>query len=141
MIKTSDLIQKELVKTLIFSTVSKNREVSAPVIIDGRQYIKLGTLQAVTFIGNVYKVRNIKTEMYEYWLFVGMSKQNPTDINCNKQLATEIAAEHALCDPFMIMQVGKSFGQYTFNDMMSAYVQDMDLEFVKTSQEIKNSKE
>ena len=139
MIKNSDLINKELVKSLIFSTASKNREVSTSVIMDGRQYIKIGTLQAVTIIGNVYKVLNTKTNMYEYWLFAGMAKQNPTDINCNKQLATEIAADRALCDPFMIMQVGKSFGQYTFNDMMSAYIQDMDLEFVKTAQEIKNN--
>lgn len=138
MIKNSDLIEKELVKTLSYTTITKNRDASADVIIDGRNYLKFGVLQAVTIVGNVYKVWNTKTKMNEYWLFAGLAKQNPVDLNCDKQIANETAMKYALMDPFMIMQVGKSFGQHSFSDMMAIYVDDLDLEFIKTSQELKN---
>lgn len=130
---------KELVKTLLYTTASQNREAYCNEVINGRTYIKTGTLQAVTVVGNVYKIYNSENEMTEYWMFCGISKQNPRDINCNKKVAVEAAQSHALFDPDMIIKVSKSFGENSFRDMMRAYINDMDLEFIKTADEIKLS--
>lgn len=130
---------KELVKTLSYTTASQNREAYSNVVINGRNYIKTGTLQAVTVVCNIYKIYNSDTKLTEYWAHFGMSKQHPTDIMVNKELGYENANKNALENPFCIMQVNKSFGEITFRDMMRSYINDMDLEFVKTSEEIKIS--
>lgn len=135
----NDFKNKELVKTLSYTTASQNREAYSNEVINGRNYIKTGTLQAVTVVCNVYKIFNSETKLTEYWAHVGMSKQHPTDIMVNKQLGYEIANMNALENPFCIMQVNKHFGENTFRDMMRAYINDMDLEYVKTAEEIKLS--
>lgn len=135
---TNDFLSKELVKTLSYTTASQNREAYANVVINGRNYVKLGTLQAVTVVCNVYKLYNSQTNMTEYWAHFGISKQHPTDINVNKELGYEIAQFNAMNNPFCIMQVNKQFGEITFRDLMRTYINDMDLEFIKTAEEIKN---
>ena len=47
---------KELVNTFSYTTATQDREVYADVSINGRRYRKYGTLQAVAFVGNLYKV-------------------------------------------------------------------------------------
>lgn len=131
---------KELVKTLSYTTASQNREAYSNEVINGRNYIKTGTLQAVTVVCNIYKIYNSDSKMTEYWAHMGMSKQHPTDIMVNKEIGYEIANKNALNNPFCIMQVNKRFGEITFRDMMRSYIHDMDLEFIKTAEEIKLSK-
>ena len=133
-----DFLNKELVKTLSYTTASQNREAYSNVVINGRNYVKLGTLQAVTVVCNVYKLYNSQTNMVEYWAHMGMSKQHPTDINVNKELGYEVANYNAMNNPFWVMQVNKQFGEITFRDLMRTYINDMDLEFIKTAEEIKN---
>ena len=130
----------ELVKTLSYTTASQNREAYSNEVINGRNYIKTGTLQAVTVVCNIYKIYNSDSKMTEYWAHMGMSKQHPTDIMVNKEIGYEIANKNALNNPFCIMQVNKRFGEITFRDMMRSYIHDMDLEFIKTAEEIKLSK-
>ena len=139
MIKSQNLLSKEIVKTLVYTTASQDRLVYTPVSINGRTYLKTGELQVVSFVGNVYKVYNNETNMYEYWLHVGMSKQHPCDSKIDKKEGFEKAQENAFMNPFMIMQVNKRFGDITWRKIISAYVADMDLEFVMTKQEILNS--
>ena len=50
----------------------------------------------------------------------------------------ENTQEKAFMDPMMVLQVNKQFGEITWRRMMDAYVSDMDLEFVKTTQEIQS---
>ena len=139
MIKSENLLDKELVKSLVYSNRNEVREWCTETVINGRKYLKYGTLQVVTIIGNIFKVANEETGRDEYWLFAGMAKQHPTDIVNDKNLATELAANRAYTDPFMIMQVGKNFGEISFRDMMRTYVSDLDLEFVKTKEEIEKN--
>lgn len=128
---------KELVKTLSYTTASQNREAYSNEVINGRNYIKTGTLQAVTVVCNIYKIYNSESNMTEYWAHMGLSKQHPTDIMVNKELGYEVANRNALDNPFCVIQVNKSFGEYTFRDMIRPYIDDMDLEYVKTAEEIK----
>ena len=131
-----NLVSKELVKTLVYTTANQDRSAYAWVNIDGRDYIKTGELQVVSFVGNVYKIFNSSKNTAEYWLYVGMSKQHPCDSKINKEEGYELAQEKAYMDPMMVLQVNKQFGEITWRRMMDAYVSDMDLEFVKTTQEI-----
>ena len=133
----SDFLNKELVKTLSYTTASQNREAYSNEVINGRNYIKTGTLQAVTVVCNIYKIYNSESNMTEYWAHMGLSKQHPTDIMVNKELGYEVANNNALNNPFCIIQVNKSFGEHTFRDMIRPYIDDMDLEYVKTTEEIK----
>ena len=134
-----NLVSKELVKTLSYTNFSEDREVYAEVIIDGRTYYKLGTLQGVTIVGFMYKVFNSELDKNEYYLYCGLSKQHPCDSKINKEIGYEHAATNAQMNPFLIMKVEKTFGNNTFRPMMKAYVDDMDLEFIKTTQEIAKS--
>lgn len=136
MIKSTDLLDKEIVKTLVYTTASQDRFVYAPVSINGRTYMKTGELQVVSFVGNVYKVFNSETNLTEYWLHVGLSKQHPCDSKINKKEGFEKAQENAFMNPIMIIQVNKRFGDITWRRMIDAYVADMDLEFVMTKEEI-----
>lgn len=126
-----NFLGKELVKTFSYTTATQDREAYANVVINGRQYTKYGTLQAVTFVGNLYRVDN------KYVLFVGMSKQHPCDTKVNKRLGWEIAAANALDNPFMIIEVNSKFDKFMFNDFVEGYMDNMmDLQFVKTREEI-----
>ena len=130
-----DFVSKELVKTLAYTTASQNRDAYAEVVINGRKYIKTGTLQVVTVVCNVWKVFNKETNLYEYQALFGLSKQHPDDANVDKKLAYETANMNSFTRPFIQMQVNKCFGENTFRDIIRAYIADMDLEFIKTRDE------
>ena len=136
MIKPIDLLGKEIVKTLVYTTANQNRSVYTPVSINGRTYMKTGELQVVSFVGNIYKIFNSETNNAEYWLHVGVSKQHPCDSKVDKKEGYEKAQENAFVNPIMVIQVNKKFGTITWRKMIDAYVADMDLEFVMTKQEI-----
>lgn len=131
----NDFLGKELVKTLSYSTAGQERLAYSNVVINGRKYIKMGTLQAVTVVCNIYKLYNSNNGMVEYWAHFGLSKQHPDDIMVNKELGYEVAQYNAMNNPFCILKVNKQFGEHTFRDMIRPYIDDMDLEFVKTSEE------
>ena len=139
MVNKNDFLEKQLVKTLSYTTATQNRDVYTNVVINGRNYLKAGTLQAVTVVCNIYKIYNTKNNMYEYWAHFGMSKQHPCDSKLNKQVGYEIAQENALLNPFCVLQVNKQFGENTFRDMIRPYIDDMDLEMLKTKEEIELS--
>jgi hypothetical protein len=66
--KKFDYLNKEEVNTLFYSTISSDRLNSKIVCIDGRWYEKYGTEQVVTFIGKVYKLKNLETNISEYMM-------------------------------------------------------------------------
>ena len=136
-----NFLDKELVKTMSYSNVTEDRMTFKRVVFKGREYFKFGTLQVVTIVGNVYKIFNEDSGQYDYLLVCGLSKQHPNDRNIDKNIALEIANDYSLNDPFMVMKVNKQFGRYTFRDMMKNYVNDMDLEFIKTTAEIEDNDE
>ena len=101
----SNFLSKELVNTFAYTTATQDRDVCTDVSINGRRYRKYGTLQAVAFVGNLYKV-GVPGEGYlkddgpvqnrndKYVLVIGMSKQHPYDTKVNKDLGYEIATEN-----------------------------------------------
>lgn len=134
-----NFLSKELVNTYAYTTATKDRDVCTYVSINGRRYAKFGTLQAVTFVGNLYKVNNEKKnreDFDKYALMIGMSKQHPCDTKVNKQEGYEVAALRAIDDPILIMNVEGKFDKYRFNNIVEQYLGNMKLEFIKTRAEI-----
>lgn len=134
--KNFDFETKELVETLAYTTTTQNRRACTDVVIDGRKYTKHGTLQSVTIVGNIYK-----DAFDNKIIMVGVSRQHPNDLKCNKELSYEVAQAHALFNPDMIINyVPDNITIFNFQQMMSWYVDMMDLKFIRTSEEIKNLK-
>ena len=140
---------KGLVNTFAYTTATQDRDVYTDVSINGRRYRKYGTLQAVTFVGNLYKVGcsgegywpkedgPIQTSKNEkYVLVVGMSKQHPYDTKVNKELGYEIAQTNSLDNPCMVIEVQGKFAKRRFVDLVEYYLSTMKLEFIKTREEI-----
>ncbi len=144
---SKDFLFKERVNTFGYTTATQDREAYTDVSINGRRYTKYGTLQAVTFVGNLYKT-NVKGEGYlkndgkpeikneKYLLVIGMSKQHPYDTKVNKETGYEVAAENAINNPIIMIEVQGKFNYYRFRDIVEMYLDTMNLEFIKTKQEI-----
>ena len=143
----NNFLFKEKVNTFVYTTATQNRDVYTDVSINGRRYRKYGTLQAVAFVGNLYKV-GVPGEGYlkddgpvqnrndKYVLVIGMSKQHPYDTKVNKDLGYEIATENMLTDPIMMIEVQGKFNYYRFKNIVENYLNTMKLEFIKTKAEI-----
>lgn len=131
-----NILTKEILKTYSYTTSNGNRESSALVRINGRDYIKFGTLQAVTLVGDLCEVYDADVKRNKTVLFVGVARQHPRDIKIDKELAYETAHLNALFNPQMIIEVGENFTQYNFREFAKNYVDTLKLQFVKTVQEI-----
>lgn len=136
----NDFLFKELVNTFAYTTASQNRDVYTYVRINGRTYAKYGTLQAVTFVGNLYEIKNNNSDgdynPSKYILMIGMSKQHPNDVKVDKNLGYEIAQNNAQQDPIIIMEVQGKFNKRRFVYLVEHYLDTMKLEFIKTKEEI-----
>ena len=144
-----DFLFKELVNTFVYTTATQNRDVCTDVSINGRRYTKYGTLQAVTFVGNLYKT-GVKGEGYlkkdgapvkniikdNYVLIIGMSKQHPCDTKVNKEIGYEIATTNALTNPIIVIEINGRFNYSRFRNIVEDYLNTIKLEFIKTKQEI-----
>ena len=148
----NNFLFKELVNTFDYTTATQNREVYTDVSINGRRYRKYGTLQAVTFVGNLYKV-GVPSEGYlnlngekvslkpvknqeKQLLVIGMSKQHPYDTKINKEVGYELATEKMLTDPCIVIEVQEKFTYRRFKNIVENYLNTMKLEFIKTKGEI-----
>lgn len=131
-----NILTKEIIQTYSYTTSNGNREGSALVRINGRDYVKFGTLQAVTLVGDLCEVYDADVKRLKKVLFVGVSRQHPRDIKIDKELAYETAHLNALLNPQMVIEVGEAFTQYNFREFAKNYVDTLKLEFVKTVQEI-----
>lgn len=130
-----DFETKELVKTFGYTTITQDREAYSEVMIDGRKYTKWGTLQAITIVGNLYEDMNGNKI-----LMCGVAKQHPCDSRVDKQIAYETAMEKAMMNPDIIINtVPEHLTKYNFNRMMEWYIDGLELQFVKTRQEIENA--
>lgn len=149
----NNFLFKELVNTFDYTTATQNREVYTDVSINGRHYRKYGTLQAVAFVGNLYKVGvpgkgylNLKQgenvslkpvkNQEKQLLVIGMSKQHPYDTKINKEVGYELATEKMLTDPCIVIEVQGKFTYRRFKNIVENYLNTMKLEFIKTKGEI-----
>ena len=131
-----NILTKEIIKTYSYTTANGNREATKLVKMNGRDYAKFGILQAVTLVGDLCEVYDADVKRLKKVLFVGVSRQHPRDIKIDKELAYETAHLNALFNPQMIIEVGDAFTQYNFREFAKNYVDTLDLQFVKTVQEI-----
>ena len=130
--KKFDVNSKEFVDALSYTTITQDRDTCTWVRINGRKYLKYGTLQAVTFVGNIYKDVNGNKAM-----FVGMTKQHPCDSKCDKNLAYEEAQLKAITNPdFVFYTLPEHLNMFNFRRMMQWFMDGMDLKMVKTKDEI-----
>lgn len=125
-------VSKEFVKSFSWTSLTENREVLKPVVIDGRKYYKTGREQAVTFVGNLYKIDG---QMSKYVLYVGMAKQHPDEHNVLVPDGIDIAAENAYTNPILVMEVFKDFDYNAFSEMMTTYWEYMPLDMLRTKEE------
>jgi len=133
--KKFDFLTKTLVNSFSYTTITKDRDAYSDVNIDGRQYTKYGTLQAVTVVGNLYEDHNGNRI-----LMCGVSKQHPCDTKCDKQIAYEVATLRAMSNPDIVINtVPEYVNKFNFAQMVSWYVDAMKLDFIKTRQEIEKS--
>ena len=131
-----NILTKEILKTYSYTTSNGNREGSMFVKMNGRDYVKFGTFQAVTLVGDLCEVYDADVKRDRTVLFVGVARLHPRDIKIDKELAYETAHLNALFNPQMIIEVGEAFTQYNFREFAKNYVDTLKLEFVKTTQEI-----
>jgi len=130
--KKFDYLTKELVNSFSFTTITKDREACADVMINGRTYTKWGKLQAVTMVGNVWRDTFGNTVMH-----VGIARQNPKDTLINKQISYEVAQDRSMNNPDIVINlVPEYLNEFNFGQMMSWYCDAMKLQFVKTKEEI-----
>lgn len=95
-------------------------------------YRKHGTYQSVTAIGNVYE-----DDSDRMCMCIGITKQNPSDRICDKDIAIENAMENALIKPsIVIYDIPEHFDEESFNALIDLYVNNMKLSFIKTNAEI-----
>ena len=131
-----DYLSKEVEKVYSFSTISEDRFGAKLVKVNGRDYTKYGTYQAVTLVGILYNVFDPSVSHYKKMLHVGVAKQNPRDLVVSKNIAYEVAHENALINPQCVMGVGDNWRKQNFTEFARNYVSAMDLQFVKTAQEL-----
>lgn len=129
-----DFSTKELVGT--YSYVSKNREEVKSVIINGRSYLKFGTVTATTVVALQYKVYNPSVEHSEYITLMGVAHQNPGDITLNTELGYEIATENAMISPVATFKFDSKCSKDTIESIMRSYVKELPIRFIKTKAEI-----
>lgn len=127
-----DFLTKTIVDSFSYTTSTQNRDSYTTVNINGREYVKYGTLQAVTIIGNLYE------DCYNNRILIcGISKQHPYDTKVDKEMGYEIAMEKAMDDPDIVLyNVPEYMDNFSFRQMVAPYIDSMKLEFIKTRQEI-----
>ena len=131
-----DYLSKEVEKVYSFSTIAEERYGAKLVKVNGRDYTKYGTYQAVTLVGILYNVYDPSVSRNKKMLHVGVAKQNPRDLVVSKDIAYEVAHERALMEPQCVMEVGDNWRKCHFTEFARNYVNSMELQFVKTAQEL-----
>ena len=131
-----DYLSKEVEKVYSFSTIADERYGAKMVKVNGRDYTKYGTYQAVTLVGILYNVYDPSVSRNKKILHVGVAKQNPRDLVVSKDIAYEVAHEKALMEPQCVMEVGDNWRKCHFTEFARNYVNSMELQFVKTAQEL-----
>lgn len=124
--------KKELKGSFEYSTIDYDRHGIIEVPYNGRIYDKHGVFQAVTAVGNVWE-----DEDGNLALLIGVTKQNPQDRICDKDIAIENAMINAFVSPsIVIYDIPFYFNDESFQNLMDLYVDDMRLDFIKTRTEM-----
>lgn len=130
-----EIISKEIISVCGYSNVKSNRESTKAVIINGRSYLKHGTMAATTMVAVQYKV-NSPSFNNKYIVAFGIAKQNPGDVFVDEQIGYEIAMENALINPVMVSSFVNKVDDDFMKIIMMSYISTLPIVFVKTKEEL-----
>ena len=135
-----DFLTKNLVRTFDWNDLGKNRSISEEVCINGRKYLKTGVATATTVVGNLYLVYDRSVKHNKYVLLVGIARQHPNDLHIKRNEGIEIANLKSLDTPVMQIEFDHEVTWDEFKQLAEWYVEYQTPRFLKTSEEIKQSR-
>ena len=135
-----DFLNKNLVRTFNWDDLCQNRSISEEVFINGREYLKTGVATATTIVGNLYLVYDQSVKHNKYVLLVGIARQHPNDLQVKRNEGIEIANLKSLDTPVMQIEFDHEVTWEEFVELAEWYVEHQTPRFLKTSEEIKQSR-
>ena len=135
-----DFLTKELVGVYSYTNMNEDRNDVKRVVIKGRTWLKTGTATATTVVSLLYRTYNPSVKHNEYIVLMGVARQNPGDINLDKNLGYEIAMENALMSPVATIKFESDIlSEEVIYDFMKKYVESLPVRFIKTRAELGDS--
>lgn len=131
-----DFLTKELVDTIHYSDVKKDRYHTRKIVINGRPYVKIGNRTATSVIVLLYKVFNPSVEHSEYLALMGVARQNPKDINITVEEGYEVAYENALISPVATVKYINKPSKIDILNLIDVYYNTLPQEFEYTQKEL-----
>ena len=135
-----DFLTKNLVRTFDWNDLNQNRSIFGEVCINGRKYLKTGVATATTVVGNLYLVYDRSVKHNKYVLLVGIARQHPNDLHIKRNEGIEIANLKSLDTPVMQIEFDHEVTWDEFEELAEWYVEHQTPRFLKTSEEIKQSR-
>lgn len=131
-----DMSTKEHIRTYYFDNFNTNRNAQRKSVIKGRTVIELGTRQATTYVGNLYRVFDYSVKSFKYLLLVGVANQNPIyGVPVDKEDVEIEAAINALVNPIMEYIVEEPFDDDYFMDLCIVMNEITPVKFIYTAEE------
>lgn len=131
-----DFLTKELVDTIHYSNVKKDRYYTKRIVINGRPYVKIGNRTATSVIVLLYKAFNPSIKHSEYLALMGVARQNPKDINITVEEGYEVAYENALISPVATVKYINKPSKVDILNLIDAYCNTLPQEFEHTQKEL-----
>lgn len=134
---------KKLVDEFVVTDINCDRSCEKETMNeDGRRIVSLGTYCASTFVGKLFKMNGPSVNpLKRYLLLIGLSRQNPSDIRQNKELAIEMAAENAMVDPIMTIWLPEHISGTRFKYFVEPYLNSLPMKLILTSKQAKKKVE
>lgn len=135
-----DFLTKKLIRTFDWNDLGYDRSISEEVCINGRKYLKTGVSTSTTVVGNLYLVYDQSVKRDKYVLLVGIARQHPNDLQVTRNEGIEIANLKSLDTPVMQIEFDHAVTWDEFKELAEWYVLYQTPRFLKTSEEIKQSR-
>ena len=135
-----DFLNKKLIRTFDWNDLGYDRSISEEVCINGRKYLKTGVSTSTTVVGNLYLVYDQSVKRNKYVLLVGIARQHPNDLQVTRNEGIEVANLKSLDTPVMQIEFDHAVTWDEFKELAEWYVLYQTPRFLKTSEEIKQSR-
>ena len=135
-----DFLTKKLIRTFDWNDLGYDRSISEEVCINGRKYLKTGVSTSTTVVGNLYLVYDQSVKRDKYVLLVGIARQHPNDLQVKRNEGIEIANLKSLDTPVMQIEFDHEVTWEEFVELAEWYVEHQTPRFLKTNEEIKQSR-
>lgn len=125
-----DWTTKELVKTYEMDDMFHARAYTDYVSINGHLYSHTGTVAALFFVGDLYKVYDPSVKSYKYVLVVGRSQQCLKDgtskeakllLKEKEDILVETASLNAKTDPIAVIEISNE----NFDSIIPTFLQNL----------------